>query len=71
MKTCLKGLQNFIKEHPKKNYKGYFIHNGRELEDREVRNLVDYGVAHGYDTEADIPHAEIELAMKGGTDVNL
>lgn len=66
MKTCLAGLKEYIKNNPRKNYKGYFVYDGRELSDKEVRNVVNYGVKHGYMTEADIPDDEIEFAMEGG-----
>ena len=66
MKTCLEGFKRYIEANPKKSLRGYFVHEGRPLTHREVVNVVNYGVNHGYETEADIPEEEIDIAMKGG-----
>ena len=66
MKTCLEGLKRAIESNPRKSFRGYFVHNGRELTHQEVVNVANYGVEHGYYSEADIPEEEIELAMEGG-----
>lgn len=58
------GLQRWIAAHPKKNLKGFFTCNGRELTHNEVRLVVDYAVNHGYRTEADIPDEEVAALLK-------
>lgn len=56
MTTNLEGLKKFAW---KRNLKGFFVLNGRELSDNEVRRVVEYGIAKGYRTEADIPDDEV------------
>lgn len=55
MHTNLQGLK---KSAWRKNLRGYFILNGRELTDKEVRKIVEYGISKGYRTEGDIPDDE-------------
>lgn len=39
-----------------RNLKGFFcLDDGTELSDAQVRRIVEYGIKHGYRTEADIP----------------
>ena len=57
MKTNLVGLKKFFW---RKNLRGFFVYNGRELSDAEVRRVVEYGISKGYRTEADIPDDEVE-----------
>ena len=56
MRTNLKG---FKKNLWRKNLTGFFVCNGRELTDSEVRKIVDYGISKGYETDADIPDDEL------------
>lgn len=60
MATNLAGLKRFAW---RKNLRGYFIHNGRELSDAEVRRVVEYGISKGYRTEADIPEDEVNQLL--------
>lgn len=61
MTTCLLGLKKYCW---RKNQKGFFIHNCRELTDAEVRKVVVYGISKGYETEADIPEDELEKILE-------
>ena len=49
--------------HPRKKVNGYFLVNGRDLTDAEVRRIVSYAVDKGYETEADIPSEELALLL--------
>lgn len=46
MKTNLKGLKKWAW---RKNLRGFFSFGGRSLTDAEVRKVVEYGIAHGYE----------------------
>ena len=59
-RTNLLGLKKLA---GKKNLKGYFIYEGRELTNAEVRKIVDYGIDHGYEFDVDIPGEEIEQIL--------
>ena len=64
--TNLQGLKKLAW---RKNLRGYFILNGRELTDKEVRMIVEYGISKGYRTEGDIPVDEALQVLgweKGG-----
>lgn len=64
--TCLEGVKKWAW---KKNLKGFFTRNGRELTDAEVRKIVEYGISKGYKTEIDIPEDEVDQILgweKGG-----
>lgn len=64
--TNLQGLKKWAW---RKNLRGYFILNGRELTDKEVRMIVEYGISKGYRTEGDIPDDEVLQVLgweKGG-----
>lgn len=68
--TNLKGLKKWAW---RKNLRGYFIFNGRELTDKEVRMIVEYGISQGYRTENDIPDNEVLQVLgweEGGDDDN-
>lgn len=58
--TCLVGLK---RNWWRKNLRGYFVFNGRELTDAEVRKVVEYGISKGYETEADIPDEELKKLL--------
>lgn len=65
--TCMRGLKKWIDAHPRKNLRGFFTINGRDMTDAEVRRVVSYAVEKGYETEADIPSAELTELLKGGS----
>ena len=65
--TCMRGLKKWIDAHPRKNLRGFFTVNGRDMTDAEVRRVVSYAVEKGYETEADIPSEKLaQLLQKGG-----
>ena len=66
IKTCMRGFKKWVDAHPRKNLRGYFSVNGRDMTDAEVRRVVSYAVEKGYETEADIPSAELAELLKGG-----
>lgn len=37
------------------NLTGFFTYKGREMTDLEVRTIVEWGIQHGYETDADLP----------------
>lgn len=62
----MRGLKKWIDAHPRKNLRGFFTINGRDMTDAEVRRVVSYAVEKGYETEADIPSTELAELLKGG-----
>lgn len=56
IKTSLKGLKKWAW---KKNLKGFFSVNGKELSDAQVRTMVEWAIAKGYEYDADIPEDEV------------
>lgn len=48
----------------RKNLSGFFSVNGRSLTNAEVRMVVDYGIARGYETNEDIP-TEVVIKLLG------
>lgn len=64
--TCMRGFKKWIDAHPRKNLRGFFTVNGRDMTDAEVRRVVSYAVEKGYETEADIPSTELAELLKGG-----
>ena len=69
MSKIIQYLQGLKKRVLKKNLRGFFTRNGRELTDAEVRKIVEYGLSKGYRTEIDIPSEEVEQILgweKGG-----
>ena len=56
IKTNLKGLKKWAW---KKNLKGFFSVNGKELSDAQVRTMVEWAIAKGYEYDADIPEDEV------------
>ena len=60
LRTNLKGLKKFAWS---KNLKGWFVCNGRELTDAEVRKIVEYGISKGYECDIDIPDDEVEEVL--------
>lgn len=66
IKTCMRGFKKWMDAHPRKNLSGYFSVDGRDMTDAEVRCVVSYAVEKGYETEVDIPSAELaQLLQKG------
>lgn len=60
----MKGFQQWMKAHPKKNLAGYFSIGGRELTHNEVVKIVNYAVEKGYRTDADIPGEELAILLE-------
>lgn len=56
IKTSLKGLKKWAW---KKNLKGFFSINGKELTDAQVRTMVEWAISKGYEYDADIPENEV------------
>lgn len=56
IKTSLKVLKKWAW---KKNLKGFFSVNGKELSDAQVRTMVEWAIAKGYEYDADIPEDEV------------
>lgn len=56
LKTNLKGLKKWAW---KKNLKGFFSVNGKELSDAQVRTMVEWAINKGYEYDADIPSDEV------------
>ena len=55
----MRGFKQWMDAHPRKNLKGYFLVNGRDMTNAEIRKMVSYAVEKGYETEADIPSEEL------------
>ncbi len=59
LRTNLKGFKKWAW---RKNLKGFFSVNGKELSDKQVRDMVEWAINKGYEYDADIPEKEaIEL----------
>lgn len=56
IKTSLKGLKRWAW---RKNLRGFFSVNGKELSDAQVRTMVEWAIAKGYEYDADIPEDEV------------
>lgn len=56
IKTNLKGLKRWAW---RKNLKGFFSVNGKELSDAQVREMVEWAISKGYEYDADIPEVEV------------
>lgn len=61
LRTNLKGLKKWAW---KKNLKGFFSINGKELSDEQVRTMVDWAIEKGYRYETDIPVDEVVELLK-------
>ena len=59
----MRGFQNWINRNPRKNLKGFFTVDGRDMTHDEVKRVVAYAVEKGYETEADIPSEELESLL--------
>ena len=51
----MRGFKQWMDAHPRKNLRGCFSVDGRDVTNAEVRRVVSYAVDKGYETEADIP----------------
>lgn len=56
-------LKGFKKLFWKKNLKGYFSFEGRELTDAEIRHLFNYAITKGYKRDVDIPEYEVKVLL--------
>ena len=56
IKTNLKGLKKWAW---RKNLTGFFSVKGKELSDAQVRKMVDWAIAKGYEYDAEIPVDEV------------
>lgn len=68
IRTCMLGFKKWMDDHPRKNLRGYFTVDGRDMTNEEVRRVVSYAVEKGYETEANISSEELnQLLQKGDT----
>ena len=68
IQTCMQGFKKWMDNHPRKNLRGYFTVDGRDMTNAEVRRVVSYAVEKGYETESDIQSEElVQLFQKGDT----
>ena len=58
MKTNLKGFKANCWEF--EDLTGLFNYDGRSMTDKEIRAVVEWGIQHGYETDADIPPEIVE-----------
>ena len=66
IRTCMRGFKKWMDDHPRKNLRGCFSVDGRDMTNDEVRRVVSYAVEKGYETEADIPSEELTQLLKKG-----
>ena len=59
--TNLKGFRNNCWD---QDLTGFFDYKGKPMTDTEIRAVVEYGINHGYETEADIPSNIVDLIIK-------
>ena len=64
VRTSMRGFKQYMDAHPRKNLTGYFSIYGRDMTNAEIRKMVSYAVAKGYETEADIPSEELAQLLK-------
>lgn len=53
MRTNLKGFKANCFGY--EDLTGFFDYNGRPMTDVEIRTVVEWGIQHGYETDADLP----------------
>ena len=58
MKTNLKGFKTHWWDI--EDLTGWFNHGGNPMTDKEIRAVVEWGIQHGCETEADIPLEIVE-----------
>jgi hypothetical protein len=56
VKISLKGIKKWIW---RTNLNGFFIVNGKELSDAQVRKMVEWAIERGYKYNVDIPKEEV------------
>lgn len=61
IKISLKGLKKWAW---RKDLKGFFSVNGKELTDTQVRTMVEWAISKGYEYDADIPEDELIELLK-------
>jgi hypothetical protein len=66
IRTSMRGFKQWMDAHPRKNLKGYFSVNGRDMTNAEIRKMVSYAVEKGYETAADIPSEELAQLLNLG-----
>lgn len=64
VRTSMRGFKQYMDAHPRKNMTGYFSIDGRDMTNAEIRKMVSYAVAKGYETEGDIPSEELAQLLK-------
>ena len=64
VRTSMRGFKQYMDAHPRKNLTGYFSIGGRDMTNAEIRKMVSYAVAKGYETEGDIPYEELAQLLK-------
>lgn len=57
---------NFKKKYWRYNLRGFFVHKGYALTDKEVRCVVNYCIDKGYETERELPDDEYLTAVSEG-----
>lgn len=68
----MRGFKKWMDDHPRKNLRGYFTVDGRDMTNTEVRRVVSYAVEKGYETESDIPSEELtQLLQKGSKSISM
>lgn len=55
MKTDLLGFSRTDSYQRGDDLTGFFTHRGQDMIDFEIRAMVEYGIAHGYQCDSDIP----------------
>ena len=66
--TLRTNLQGFKRNCWRKNLHGFFTYNGKPMTDAQVRRMVNWGIEHGYVTEADIPEDKFVEILREPTD---
>ena len=64
IKTSMRGFKQWMDAHPRKDLTGYFSIGGRYMTNAEIRKMVSYAAAKGYETEGDIPYEELAQLLK-------
>ena len=62
MKTNLKGFKVNCWEF--EDLTGLFNYDGRPMTDKEIRAVVEWGIQHGCETDADIPPEMVERIIQ-------
>ena len=62
MKTNLKGFKANCWEF--EDLTGWFNYGDNSMTDKEIRAVVEWGIQHGYETDADIPPGMVEKIIQ-------